>query len=403
VITLGSVAIAAFITPIVGPAMADLLAPIIGSLISISVNNYCSTDPPADPGLTAQDVENAILIPPNANTLSAQAKIVQWFESQYWHQICECTSVPTPAPGTPSNPGGATSNPGLPGAGSTAPCWNVQQDIKVPAGPGIGPGGIDVGNLLLPSSSPTITVTPPGQTNAPSCTAQTVQAGANTLQMTMIVNAQGGAGSVYAVQFDFWNSSGTHLSSFTSSINGVGTGSNSPVEVFTLPSGTAYWSADAFTTGNSFDATVKFSFFCSGTGPGGLSTPCCPPDPLLEGKLDLLIQLVKSIQIASPSTAWTDGAVHSALSGNGSFVFSGKPSGIRFNVTTPPSPASIIPGTPNFYWDMGFVTPIGNATPLRGWRLVYLSESFVLPVYADSIGYTLLHGTVANATELLPA
>jgi hypothetical protein len=173
----------------------------------------------------------------------------------------------------------------------------------------------------------------------------------------------------------------------------------------TIPTGSVYWGG--FMNNNepahSETQSIKLTAYCGSGGQTAPVSPCCPPDPLLEGKLDLILQMIESLRQASPSTTWTDGTVHSGLTGSGSFSFAGKPTGLRFNVTTAPSAPEIIPGNPNFYWNMGFVTPIGNATPLRGWRLVYLAESFILPVYADSCGYTLLHGTVANATELLPA
>jgi hypothetical protein len=173
----------------------------------------------------------------------------------------------------------------------------------------------------------------------------------------------------------------------------------------TIPTGSVYWGG--FMNNNepahSETQTIHLSAYCGAGAQSAPVTPCCPPDPMLEQYLRLIVQLLQGIHVTQPSTAWTDGAVHSGLSGSGSFAFAGKPTGIRFNVTTPPSAPVIIPGNPNFYWNMGFVTPIGNATPLRGWRLVYLAESFILPVYADSCGYTLLHGTLANATELLPA
>src|SRR6516164_10385449 len=124
VLTLGATAIEIFVSSVLGlPELAPIIAPIIAGLADIELAAYCSTDPPSDPGLTASDLEDALRIPPNGlATFTAQQKIVTWFESQYWYQICQCTSTTTPAASAPSNPGQISTNPGLPQA--STPCWS---------------------------------------------------------------------------------------------------------------------------------------------------------------------------------------------------------------------------------------------------------------------------------------
>jgi hypothetical protein len=68
-----------------------------------------------------------------------------------------------------------------------------------------------------------------------------------------------------------------------------------------------------------------------------------------------------------------------------------------------PDNPQILPGTPTFYWDMGFITPLAFDTPLRGWRLVFERQSFQLQNVTDAISYTLLGNTVVDVVEQLLA
>lgn len=58
------------------------------------------------------------------------------------------------------------------------------------------------------------------------------------------------------------------------------------------------------------------------------------------------------------------------------------------------------PGTPNYYFSLGFATPFAGGTPLKGQRLVYNHQVFSWPTYTDAIGYTLYPDVNIDLIEL---
>jgi hypothetical protein len=385
------------------PEIAEIIAPILAGTI-VSVPSFCAADPPPDPNLTATDLVNLMNpINPAAST-DALARVRQWAESWYWWNICECTSVATPAPPGMSNPGPVGKDNGLP-SGKTSPCWNGQSSdtgaLILDTGsntnlffyePGLLPGNQSINGASLDTRFATMAynILPTPAPTQLQVTWNYADPVGGTLYLRIAYCTSSGA-TVGTDLVNALSTLGTHTTTFTAA---------------SVPAGAYAWIALLFAgtsistqVGELWSSTLELTYQCTGanTPPSG----CCPPDPMLDNKINLILNLLAAQQPVS--TSWTDGAAHTGLTGSGSFAFSGKPTGLRFNVTTPPAHPEINPGSPNFYWNMGYVTPIGNATPLRGWRLVYLAESFILPVYADSCGYTLLDGTVATATELLPA
>jgi hypothetical protein len=71
-------------------------------------------------------------------------------------------------------------------------------------------------------------------------------------------------------------------------------------------------------------------------------------------------------------------------------------------ISTIPPGIDVHPGDPQFYFDLGFITPIAVNVPLRGQRLVFNPQSFALPQFADGLAWTLPVGAVINLVELLP-
>jgi len=75
----------------------------------------------------------------------------------------------------------------------------------------------------------------------------------------------------------------------------------------------------------------------------------------------------------------------------------------RVEVTSPLASWPHNPGSPNYYISLGFITSIAAGSPLKGWRLVYGSQTFPIMSYADQIGYTLPASVSIDLVELLPA
>jgi hypothetical protein len=90
------------------------------------------------------------------------------------------------------------------------------------------------------------------------------------------------------------------------------------------------------------------------------------------------------------------------VTGDGTLTLVASCAAVRVHVTTDLSTWPNHPGSPNYYLSMGFITSIAAGSPLKGWRLVYGSQTFPIAAYADQIGYTLPPGITATVTELLP-
>lgn len=402
---MGAAAIGAFIASQLDlPNIAYLLAPIIAGVIDIVPANFCATDPPSDPGLTAGDIASAIEFPPSLTTFTAQQKIVQWFEHQYWHTICQCDVGTTPAPATPSNPGPISTNPGLP-TQSTA-CWNVTVPYDVPPHGSSESGYRDFTTLGQPAGQIHFTtITFPGGPLR-IINASSMPAGARQLALSATVNEPivSSLGHVIVASNPF-NSLG-NPGPPGNLIVAYDSGGPLSTNVYTVASLDSTEAFRALTVGNDdtveHTGTLTFSFFCApGTAPG---TPCCPPDPLLEGELQQILQYVQAIYagIPIPPSSFAEGAVHSGLSGAGSITFSSVPIALKVVLTTLPPWVGFDVGDPDFYFDVGFVSFGTSEGNYASERITYSDQVLTVPVLAGSLGYSFKNGVVASITELLP-
>jgi hypothetical protein len=386
------------------PELAAIIAVTVAGTV-LAVDSFCASDPPADPGITDADFA-AVKNPLNpAAFATAAGRLKDWYLNQYWHSVCECTGAATPPPPTPSLPGPVGTNTGLPTGTATQPCWDVTFQANMPATNGTvaqtawqlwnNPGLLNNGVVAVNAANPAVS------------DAFTIPAGVTQLHWEVTGDAfdSGGAnGSLVVGTFPSAGSTGIEHRVFDGGASGFPL-SNSGT--YTIPAGETLWNlytSSAFLQAHTWK--IRIYFYCSGQNPINPQTPCCPPDPLVQEYLQLIVNLLSNQYTAPanapPPTSWSDGVRHSGLSGAGTITINPKTIGLRLEVTTPPAGVIIQPGSPNFYWNMGFITPIALTSPLRGQRLVFLKESFALPEFSDQVGYTLLHGTVADAVELLP-
>lgn len=401
---------AANITSFLSTFLPMPLAIAIGAVAAVEtfdVALYCATDPPADPGLTAQDMVD-FLNPGALDTfLPAQAKIRTWWRHIYWWQVCQCTSVPTPPMPTPSNPGDQSSGGGLP-SGGVGHCYETTAGWTT-TGISSGSQNLDLTSVWIPKGLTSKVINFPNATPPFSVTAQEIPA--NVTEINFTTHNRGAhcpsPEAVATADIQWYDVNG----------NAVGGGQFlhcQDVQIgpltgnTTLPSTAKYVAInfhqdfDLSLAGHQLSFEVDLWFNCAD---GGLQTPCCPPDPSLELKINQLYQLVLGLGSSSAPVVpigWHDGTRHSSLRGSGSFLIAASAIGVRFEVTTPPTGVNVDPGNPDFYWDMGFWSPFVLGSPLRGARLVFLNQSFALPEFTDQVGYTLKHGTVVDAIELLP-
>src|SRR5262249_18200994 len=142
------------------------------------------------------------------------------------------------------------------------------------------------------------------------------------------------------------------------------------------------------------------------SGPPIPPTDCNTPD-LCARITNITAILNRTLNViftmnGSGAVAWRDGVRDGGLGYKGSIDLHVRAIGIRVEMKTLPEGVRVLDGMPPFYLDAGFITPIALLAPLRWWRLVFDTESFALPQFTDSIGFTLLHGTVVDIVELLP-
>jgi hypothetical protein len=396
-VAVGSIGVEAFITALGFPEVAPLVASFIAAALTIDSASYCSTDPPSDPGLVAGDIADAINFTEPEISIPAQAKIVQWFLSQYWCKICQCSTGVIPSCGTPSSPGPVSSSPGLPSGTTGTPCWDVTANETTPSGTVL----IDYSADLVPTTtSHTITA---WSTGAPT-TAYTLPPGITSLATHGISQPVSGGDFGLAVYLIFYNSSGTGVGLLQILTDSTGVGVDTTLFPRSIPSTAVYWQIQA--QGNSNGIAINWSmevqFFCPGSGVNDLTTSCCPPDPLLEASLQQILGLVQQIYSMIPVRVpnYAAGTAHSGLTGGGNITLDATTIAVLVTVTQLPDVYSEIAGFPNTYIGIGWITPANNEGPGAGIAISRTSQTIQLPEATSSLDYSLPSGETITVTEL---
>ena len=112
--------------------------------------------------------------------------------------------------------------------------------------------------------------------------------------------------------------------------------------------------------------------------------------------------MVTLIQRQAAPFGYVYGANHTALSGQGSISVADL-IGVSVDVTTIPVGTSVEGGTPNQYFDLGYVT-LGTTDGYSTSRRIDHDGTLFLPAAAGvftTIGYTLGAGVVADIRELV--
>lgn len=378
------------------PEVAAILGPIIAPAV-YDLTTFCTTDPPADPGLTNADLRASYNWTSPLDALAAQAKIRQWFLSRYWYQVCECSSVATPAPPALSNPGTISTNPGLPTAPSGAKCWDGTQIW--PYNP---PFQVILDNVLLWADGE------PLHNN--SGVRYMMKPLPTQVKWTATYNPSGAtpADNVF-IQVD-WSDIAGHV--IRTDKTGI---TDSPPKLLTRsltmapPAGTDHVQFGAGTTGAAGGSptgsiTVRAEVWCDGQSPSTPASPCCPPDPIVEQKLSRLEALVTAIyqSLPAPLHSYSSGTAHVGLSGHGTITLSAAALGVRVDITSDPVTLGSELGSPMYLPGRGYIVPIVNAAPIRSeMHLVYNPQTFQLPTLTEQIGYSLHPGVVVTITELM--
>jgi hypothetical protein len=386
------------------------MASIISAAVSVQafdLTTFCTTDPPADPQIGPADYLALLNPAALSDYVAARQKFGDWWKHIYWHQACQCTLVPTPPLGPVSQPGPGGQNTGLPQGPSSGPCWDTTLGFTAAALP---PGPLTVidANALLPGNQ-TVAVTP--NFTGGLAVAPLVPAGVQSITFTATGEGTDPGPFVQLMTYGTTGTPNNAQALFFLDFANQPSGTTLTV-THPLPANSVSWNAQIapFLNGNqvqgsSWSLAVELSYTCTANPPNEPVVPCCPPDPGLELRINQILEIVSTLTSSSgssPPTSWHDGTRHQALTGSGRLQLATAAVGARVEISTIPPGIDVHPGDPQFYFDLGFITPIAVNVPLRGQRLVFNPQSFALPQFADGLAWTLPVGAVINLVELLP-
>ena len=380
--------------------LAEAIAYISG--INFVLTDICNTDPPADPGITARDV--ACLFSPFDPTCDAGAsinKVAQLIEHLAWYQWCECVGVATPsAPAAPSAPANliTVNPPTITGGGGTVQCSQLS-NVYAPPYTFIPNGSMFINDLL-----PGLTVQNPHPSGTGNDqvkwlpTPRPVSA-----QISGIADNVGGTPRTWTLSIFEWSESTGNLGLLTSVIVAAG-GTQQTSKVVNIATSADQLQVVATPTAtpatNGFSATV--SLFCPGGGSEGTSTlQCCPPPADLITAIGDIRQLVTYLQRYMLPFATIDGAIHSGVSGSGSFAVS-RLIGIKIDLTTIPDYSGSTVANPNLIFDAGWVSMMTGDGVIIEKRITHQTEQWMPRHFQDAttFGYYLNPGFVASFTEI---
>lgn len=358
---------------------AVLFAGAIGSL-TYDLSTFCTADPPADPNMTAQDWA-ALLNPFTAvDSVLARSRFRDFLGHYLWDTFCQCDSGFAPAPFPP--PTAPTNLPQIdpPQAGPAYPT-NDPCNVLTASFHFTGTGTAELYRVAVTDLTYIV-----GDITASSRDTETI-----------------GLPSLYAIAR---NAAGTALSSCRVSIGTTGT-TQRHKEV-TVPTGAAYvtveW-GDTAGLSSPIDISATWSLYCGSAGPAGTTGPVpqpCPADPFTQLMLDQILQMVTLIQRQNVPFAYVPGALHTALSGDGSISISGL-IGAKITVTNGGYEMGSDAGDPDAIFNVGWVN-WGNADGYSERQWIGTTDFLTLPSAAGQytrLNYSLKPGVVCNVLELV--
>lgn len=111
-------------------------------------------------------------------------------------------------------------------------------------------------------------------------------------------------------------------------------------------------------------------------------------------------QLLLDLHQALAGQSFVSVAQHTGLTGSGTINVTWPDVAIRVSVTSVPPQTPIDVGSPNYYFDLGFVT-VSNANGfVKSQRLVFLTQTYTLPAGAGQVGFTLRPGVSIDIVVL---
>lgn len=350
-------------------------------LLSYTLSEFCTVDPPPVPSITAADYAALFTILDPIGHTQAIAKFKQLVDSFLWYRVCKCDSIATPAP------------PAAPPAPAGLPQINP---------PGVGPSGPPGDACVINPTRFTGLTTPPSGFAFDSITF--IGRSPTLIKAHIVGTATVPPGIQTSFNFRWFraNSAGsfTFVSQDTFNVGPSGTFDTQfapPIGIDRVDLSTNGISG----TGQS-NYNVDVSLFCGGDTPFGPAVPC-PDNTVTQQMLAQILDLVTLIQRQAAPFAYVTKATHSALSGRGELAVQGLIGAI---VTITSSITGTIGeelGDPLALWGAGWVN-WGTLTDGFGPRefLSGVTTLFLPPsggVYTR-LGYSLPPGVVVTIREL---
>lgn len=351
------------------------LIPVIplAGLPPLVLSVFCGTDPPAMPTFTAAETLALTQLTFGTDFDSGLSKLVDLMLHSIWYDACQCnsgtlTTYPTITPpvGTPIFQPPVT-------ASTTCQTYD---DVRTRA------SGADV-LVQLPSllgSNPTyvvLTATVSGLTGGAAQSTTAVES----------IQQPSGAATAFVVDHHLVANNGVQF---------ITTGF--------VPSTCEHLQIRFGLAGSSTSATftTHVDVYCGANRPGGVVSPCCPPDVSTQASLDLILKMVTLIQRQAVPFAYLPSTSHPTLTGAGSFDISGL-IGAAIQVTILPTPIGREGTSPTEYFDMGFITfgtPDGYPTSYRLERSAQVMFPARCGAYT-TLAYDLHAGVEVTITELV--
>lgn len=381
-----------------GGGWAVLVAPLLG-VVAYSAEDLCTTDPPDDPNLTAEDYLHLLHLDDFGAVATATAKLAQLVKRWIWFEVCECESVATPAPpaGEYLPPTGISN----PQSSTIAPCWTStasKSPFAYTTSPAIEPTGVDF-NAMFPASAPRHILS-----GGPYAGHEVVARDASWTSVRLAASLPAGAppsASNTRVGLMSWTSltpAGT--SPIGSAQLATGADPTRTVHSFEASMGSnPYVSMFVYSQGPSFPSLVDINMdlYCGGSVAGGASTPCAS-DPAVLALLQQILSLVTVTQRHAVPFAYIPGEVLTGLTGAGFFSVQGLVS-LQVEFTTLPNHYGLAEGAPDRLFDVGFIslgTDDGYQPPQR-----ITTSPFYMRVGSEitSVGYTFPPDIVATIRQ----
>lgn len=351
------------------------IAAFIGEQV-YELTTFCPNGPPTIPTLTASDF--ASLLQPQLDLLAfnnARKKLSDWVGGMVWYDLCDCPAGPQPTAPAPQAPPAnipSFNPPQFPGP-VTVPCRKFQTfESGIAATQSFSRGGTQpvglTGSWIKWNVTNKVAIAP-GVT----ITFELKQQGGSPLTNLRIDSIQLGPGTSGQKIVPFFSNAVSNINCDSTSNGGGGTGLDQHfVEIY-----------------------------CNGDSPGAVQTPCCPPDPTLDSRINQLLDLVTLIQRQLVPFAYIAGSVRSGLTATGSFAIQGI-LGAKIALTTIPGQLGRSGLLPEELFDAGFVTfSVADGYP-HSQRIEH-NPQVILPARASvftTLSYDFHPGVVATITEL---